>query len=144
MITAVSWHSSYALGMPPCAHPLEQKRKNHKKTCTEDYTGKGFSHMLKAHISLHCHAAQLILSYAPTGFLWIFKGIEMLQSRGKKSTACFHRKKLHLHIIRTSTWLKDFIIFYVLYTTHKIQSIKLRVSILHTLLIKILCAFWSG
>jgi len=48
--------------MPPFTHLLEEERKNHKNTCTEGYTNKAFSHVLKAHVCLHYHAAQLMLT----------------------------------------------------------------------------------
>lgn len=81
--------------MPPSMHQLEGKRKNHKKKGTEGYSNKAFSHSQNS-ISLHCHAAQLILTHTATGFLWIFKGAEMLQSWGEG-------KKIHSLLSQTKT-----------------------------------------
>lgn len=75
-------HPLHTMEMPLSMHLLEGERKNHKKTSTEGYSNKAFSH---SQMSLHCHAAQLILTYPATGFLWIFKGAEMIQSWGKKT-----------------------------------------------------------
>lgn len=116
--------------MPLSVHLLEGERKNHKKTSTEGYSNKAFSHSQNS-ISLHCHAAQLILTHTATGFLWIFKGAEMLQSWGKKPKqnknpqSAFTDKN---HLSGISSWVKHFIIFYAIYTT-QIKSIYLSSSI---------------
>lgn len=67
--------------LPP--HTCLKKGKKHKKTCTEDYTNKAFSHTLKMHFSLHCHAAPLILIYTATVLL-IFKGVEKCYGAGTR------------------------------------------------------------
>lgn len=64
----------------PCTS-LKGKGKTTRKKSTEGCSNKEFSHSQNS-ISLHCHAAQLILTHTATGFLWIFKGAEMLQSWG--------------------------------------------------------------
>lgn len=123
-------HPLHTMEMPLSMHLLEGERKSHKKTSTEGYSNKAFSH---SQMSLHCHAAQLILTYPATGFLWIFKGAEMLQSWGKKNPKKTNNKQKLTkktpqsaftdknHLPRISSWVKHFIIFYAIYTTHKLS-----------------------
>lgn len=73
------------MGMPLSMHQLEGERKTTRKKAQKATVIRHFHNQNS--ISLHCHTAQLILTHTAAGFLWIFKGAEMLQSwEGKKKT----------------------------------------------------------